>query len=69
MSFVNDPANYIGYTDVLVMIRDIPCPHRFYVMDAHFDLETMTLGQPWQRKFQAYPEWSTDRVYFTVNGV
>ena len=67
-SFVNDPVNYIGYTDVEVMIRNIPCPHRFYIMDAHFDLETMTLGQPWQRKYQAYPEWSTDRVYFTVNG-
>ena len=43
------------------------CPHRFYIMSDTYPMNHVTLGQPWQRKYNAYPDWQHNGVNFKVN--
>ena len=66
-SFVGASANYVGYADINVHIKQISCPHRFYIMAETNSMNHVILGQPWQRTYDAYPDWQHNRVNFKAN--
>ena len=44
-SFVGENANYVGYADIDIQIKQVSCPHRFYIMADNYPMNHVTLGQ------------------------
>lgn len=65
-TFAGDYKGAEGYFDLTVFVNDIDVSHRFYVMKPGEMVHLVILGLPWQRTYNAIPQWKKDGLLFTT---
>ena len=65
MGFNGNQSISPGYVILMVTVKGLPCPSKFFVLPADGLENEVTLGAQWQRTYKAYIHWYDNQVYFT----
>ena len=63
MGFNGNQSISPGYVILIVTVKGLPCPSKFFVLPADALENEVTLGAQWQRTYKAYIHWYDNQVY------